>query len=190
MDSHYWNERYLKGETGWDMGQVSPPLQAYIDQLVDRQLRILIPGGGNSYEATYLQQQGFQQVTVLDIAPVVVERLQQAFAGSGVRVLQEDFFQHQGVYDIVLEQTFFCAISPSLRKDYVQHMHRLIRPGGHLVGVLFNRGFEHAGPPFGGNAQEYTQLFSPCFTFKTFEPCYNSHPARSGKELFINFLAK
>ncbi len=190
MDSQYWNERYLKGETGWDMGQVSPPLRAYIDQLRDRQLRILIPGGGNSYEAAYLQQQGFQHVTVLDIAPVVVERLQQAFAGSGIRILEEDFFQHQGTYDIVLEQTFFCAISPSLRESYVQHMHGLIRSGGHLAGVLFNREFAHAGPPFGGNAQEYTQLFAPWFTFKTFEPCYNSHPARSGNELFINFLAK
>jgi len=190
MDSQYWNNRYVTGDTGWDMGVVSPPLKEYIDQIPNRDIRILIPGGGNSYEAAYLAGQAFGDVTVLDIAPVLVEQLRKTFARTRVKVLEEDFFAHTGSYDLVLEQTFFCAIPPSRRADYVKHMHSLIKPGGHLAGVLFNRTFAEEGPPFGGSEAEYRQLFAPYFYFKTFYPCYNSHPARQGCELFINFLPK
>ncbi|MBC9930696.1 methyltransferase domain-containing protein [Chitinophaga qingshengii] len=189
-DPQYWNERYLKGETGWDMGRVSPPLQAYIDQLENRDLEILIPGAGNSYEASYLLEKGFRRVTVLDIAPLLVEALRRTFAGTTLQIVEGDFFKHQGSYDLVLEQTFFCALPPLLRQDYVTHMHTLIRPGGHLAGVLFNRDFAQDGPPFGGSEAEYRELFTPLFEIKTLAPCYNSHPARQGSELFINFLPK
>lgn len=190
MDSQYWNDRYLKGDTGWDMGAVSPPLKEYIDQLVDRDIRILIPGGGNSYEAAYLAGQAFSDVTVLDIAPVLVEQLRKTFARTRVKILEEDFFSHTGTYDLVLEQTFFCAIDPSRRADYVKHMYSLIKPGGHLAGVLFNRHFTQEGPPFGGTEREYRELFSPLFDIKTLQTCYNSHPARQDYELFINFIPK
>ncbi|SHK86394.1 Thiopurine S-methyltransferase (TPMT) [Chitinophaga jiangningensis] len=190
MDSQYWNDRYLNNETGWDMGQVSPPLKAYIDQVENKQLRILIPGGGNSYEADYLHQQGFSDVTVLDIAPVVAERLRQRFEGTGIKVVEGDFFVHAAQYDLVLEQTFFCALEPGLRRQYVEHMHRLIVPGGHLAGVLFNWQFPQEGPPFGGDIHEYREIFSPYFELYTMEACYNSHPARQGKEVFINFIPK
>ncbi|CAL1516657.1 methyltransferase domain-containing protein [Chitinophaga sp. MM2321] len=190
LDSQYWNERYLTGNTGWDMGYVSLPLKEYIDQLPGPHLRILIPGGGNSYEASYLHQEGFSDVTVLDIAPSVVERLQQSFTGTGVTVLEEDFFAHTGSYDLVLEQTFFCALDPLLRKDYVRKMQSLIKPGGHLAGVFFDRGFDQPGPPFTATEEEYRALFSPYFHIKTLETCYNSHPARQGKELFLNFIPK
>ncbi len=189
-DPQYWNNRYLTGDTGWDMGRVSPPLQAYIDQLEDKNQEILIPGAGNSYEAAYLLEKGFSRVTVLDIAPVLTAKLRQAFAGTALQIVEDDFFRHQGRYDLVLEQTFFCALEPSLRRDYVTHMHTLIKPGGHLAGVLFNRHFSHDGPPFGGSEHEYRALFTPLFELKTMELCYNSHPARQGTELFINFLPK
>lgn len=189
-DPQYWNNRYLTGDIGWDMGRVSPPMQAYIDQLEDRDLEILIPGAGNSYEAAYLLEKGFRRVTVLDIAPALIEQLRKTFAGTALQIVEGDFFRHQGSYDVVLEQTFFCALDPSLRRDYVTHMHTLVKPRGHLAGVLFNRSFSHDGPPFGGTVAEYRELFSPLFELKTLEMCYNSHPARQGSEVFINFLPK
>ena len=56
LNSNYWQTRYLNAETGWDLGKVSPPLQAYIDQLSSQNLKILIPGAGNAYEAEYLHR--------------------------------------------------------------------------------------------------------------------------------------
>jgi methyl halide transferase len=187
LDQTYWNTRYQTHETGWDLGEVSPPLKAYFDQLTRKDLRILIVGCGNAYEANYLLDNLFTNITLLDIAPLLVEKLQQQYQDKPqIKVLLGDFFAHQGEYDLIVEQTFFCALSPTLRPDYAAHTHRLLSPNGHLVGVLFDREFPFEGPPFGGNEAEYRGYFAQYFELKTFEKCYNSIKPRAGTELFIN----
>ena len=37
---NYWEERYQKGETGWDAGQITTPIKEYIDQLTNKNLKI------------------------------------------------------------------------------------------------------------------------------------------------------
>lgn len=186
LDEDFWSKRYKSNETGWDLGMVSPPLKEYIDQLSDINLRILIPGCGNSYEAEYLLKKGFKNISVIDIAPEPVNRLRDKFkADPCINIIQGDFFNHIGEYDLILEQTFFCAIDPQLRESYVEAMIGLLTKGGKLVGVLFNKEFEQAGPPFGGTAAEYLRLFTDRFDFVTFEPCYNSFLKREGSEHFI-----
>lgn len=186
LSADYWNDRYVMGQTGWDIGTVSTPLKHYIDQLTDKNIRILVPGGGNSYEALYLLEQGFTNVTVIDLAPTVTEKLKQQTAAYQyqIEVITGDFFGLEGVYDLILEQTFFCAIDPILRKKYAEKMLQLLNYGGKLVGLLFNRSFE-ISPPFGGTKKEYMDLFSPYFHIHTMETAYNSIPQRSGTELFI-----
>lgn len=186
LGQQFWDERYRTNETGWDLGTVSPPLKAYIDQLENKNLRILIPGCGNTYEAEYLLQQGFTNVTLIDIAPTLVNNLKEKFKNNkNIRILLGDFFEHQGKYDLILEQTFFCALNPSLRKQYRDKMLTLLEPGGKLAGLLFNKVFEKEGPPFGGSKEEYEQLFKTGFSLLTFEACYNSVVPRAGWELFI-----
>lgn len=185
----FWNNQYEANTTGWDLGTVSPPLKAYIDQLTNKELRILIPGCGNTYEADHLLQKGFTNITVIDIAPALVTKLKEKYKGNPhIHIILGDFFKHEGTYDLVLEQTFFCAIDPALRKDYVAKMEEILVPGGKLAGVLFNREFEQQGPPFGGNKKQYEPLFEKGFSFKTFEPCYNSFIKRKDTELFINLV--
>jgi hypothetical protein len=41
----------------------------------NKDIAILIPGCGNTYEAAYLLEQGFTNVTVIDIAPTLVKIL-------------------------------------------------------------------------------------------------------------------
>ncbi|MGX5820412.1 methyltransferase domain-containing protein [Chitinophaga lutea] len=187
LDQTYWNTRYERGETEWDMGEASAPLRHYFDQLPNKNLRILIPGGGNSYEAKYLWDNGFRDVTVLDISSVVVERLKRKHQQTGIKFIQGDFFEHEGEYDLIVEQTFLSALDPVLRQAYARHMYDLLWEEGRLIGVLFNREFDPPGPPFGGGIKIYRRMFQPYFHFKTFAPCNNSHPARHGKEVFINF---
>jgi SAM-dependent methyltransferase len=186
LDGKFWNERYKANETGWDLGEVSPPLKAYIDQLDNKDLRILIPGCGNSYEAEYLLNKGFTNVSVIDIAAEPVNRLRVKFQSNpNIRIILGDFFTHQAEYDLILEQTFFCALDPKLRQSYVEAMKGLLAQGGKLVGVLFNKEFEQQGPPFGGTDAEYRKLFTDAFEFRTFEDCYNSFPKRANSEVFM-----
>jgi methyl halide transferase len=186
LSQEYWNNRYLQDQTGWDIGAVSTPLKEYIDQLSDKHISILIPGGGNSYEALYLLEQGFTDITVIDLAPAVTEKLKHQTESyqPHIKILMGDFFELSGQYDLILEQTFFCAIDPALREQYVIKMAALLKPGGKLVGVLFNRDFE-GGPPFGGTEKEYRTLFASTFHQIRMEPCYNSIKPRVGSELFV-----
>ena len=77
LNDQYWSERYEKSQTGWDVGNVSPSLKEYFDQLTDKSVAILIPGCGNAYEAEYLLQQGFTDITLIDISGVLVQNLQE-----------------------------------------------------------------------------------------------------------------
>ncbi len=67
LDEKFWDSRYQSENTGWDIGQISTPLKAYFDQLDNKKLKILIPGGGNSYEAEYLFEKGFKNVYVVAV---------------------------------------------------------------------------------------------------------------------------
>jgi len=187
QDEQYWNKMYAERDTGWDTGQPNAPLKEYIDQLTDKSMAILMPGAGNAYEAIYLMEQGFQNVTVVDIAPLVIDKLkteQAVWLDKGLQVIHADFFQLKGSYDLVLEQTFFCAIDPAMRESYIEQMAALLKPSGKIAGVLFNRTFE-AGPPFGGNAAGYKKMFGKYFGIKLMEPCYNSIAPRAGTEVFF-----
>lgn len=192
LGENYWSSLYENNDTGWDAKQITPPLKEYIDQLTDKNLSILIPGCGNSHEAAYLLQQGFTNITLIDISSVLCTRLEQLFQlnlNKEIKIVCANFFELEGQFDLILEQTFFCALDPSLRESYVGKMHQLLKPGGKLVGVLFNRSFED-NPPFGGDATEYRQLFEPFFEIVIMETCYNSIDKRKGAELFIHFRNK
>ena len=187
LDQNYWENQYKAIDTGWDLGTVSPPLKAYIDKLQNKEISIFIPGCGNAYEAEYLLKQGFTNITLIDIAPTLVQTLQDKFANNPyITILLGDFFEHELTYDLILEQTFFCALPPTLRQKYVWKMHQLLSSNGILAGLLFNREFE-VSPPFGGNQTEYDALFQHAFVIQSIGLSRNSIPKRMGSELFFEF---
>ena len=189
LNKNYWNNRYKKKETGWDVGYASTPLKNYIDQLENKEIRILIPGCGNAYEAEYLHLKGFNNVFLLDIAPMALKQFSERVPTFPKKnLLHENFFEHHGTYDLILEQTFFCAIDQELRDDYVNKMHQLLITKGKLVGLLFAQKFENIHPPFGGTKEEYKKRFSSLFEIQKMELAYNSIEARKGIELFIQLI--
>ncbi len=191
FDAAYWQARYATpGRAGWDAGGPTPPLRAYFDQLlVARQPRILIPGAGRAYEAEYLHHLGFRHVVVADLAPEPLAALADRVPDFPKENLwQADFFALPPTepFDLLIEQTFFCALDPALRPAYARQCAALLRPGGRLVGLLFDTAFPNAAePPFGGSRAEYQAYFAPYFQFLHFETATNSLPARAGRELFI-----
>ena len=190
MDADFWEDRWKNEETGWDMGTVSPPLKAYFDQLEDKSLKILIPGCGNAYEAQYLWENGFGDTSVVDISESALKSFVKRFNSFPIaNMYHQDFFELEGDFDLIVEQTFFCAIHPDMRKKYAKKMAELIKSGGHLMGLLFDFPLED-GPPFGGSKEEYLGYFSEDFEIKHLEACRNSIPPRQGREFFIEFERK
>jgi len=186
LSKNIWNERYHNNDTGWDIGHISTPLKEYFDQIENKSLKILIPGCGNAYEAEYLIQLGFKNVFLIDWAQKALDEFQKRNPDfPSKHLICEDFFEHKGAYDLIIEQTFFCAINPSLRKEYAIQMKSLLIEDGKLVGLLFNDKLYSNRPPFGGKKSEYLELFSKHFQQVSMEKAYNSIPPRKGRELFI-----
>jgi SAM-dependent methyltransferase len=182
-----WDNRYLNNDIGWDLGQVSPPLKEYFDQLGNKEIRILIPGAGNSYEAAYLFENGFKNVFVVDVSKMAIENIRKRIPNlPSSQLIHGNFFDVEGSFDLIIEQTFFCAIHPDLRQDYVFKMNQLLKQKGKLVGVMFNVPLYKDRPPFGGKKTTYISYFKPYFEIAIFEGCYNSYGNRKGRELFIN----
>ena len=187
LDQTYWENQYQVNATGWDLGQVSPPIKTYIETIENKDAKILIPGCGNTYEATYLLQLGFTNVTVIDIAPTLIAILKQKFLeNKNITICLGDFFEHEGKYDYIIEQTFFCALPPRMRQKYVWKMTQLLSDHGKLIGLLFNREFE-VSPPFGGSLKEYEQIFDEAFIINSISLAENSIPSRANTELFFEF---
>ena len=185
--SSFWNEIYLSGKMGWDIGYPATPLIEYFNQLQNKNIKILIAGAGNAYEAEYLHKNSFTRVFVLDFSDEAINSFKRRVPDFPEKhLVQQDFFEHEGKYELILEQTFFCALNPKLRENYVRKMYELLEDEGKLVGLLFEDPLNDDKPPYGGSFAEYKELFGRFFTFHTFERAYNSIKPRAGRELFIN----
>lgn len=191
LDKNYWDHRYSKKNTGWDIGKSSTPLIKYFEQLKNKKLKILIPGCGLAHEAEHLINEGFKNVYLLDFATKpIIEFKKKVPHFPKENLITDDFFNHHSNYDLIIEQTFFCALHPSLRKKYVTHSHSLLKNGGKIVGVLFNDNLKTEGPPFVASKNDYVKLFKPYFKLKVIETCNNSIPQRKENELFIIFIKR
>ncbi|WOD42988.1 methyltransferase domain-containing protein [Hwangdonia lutea] len=193
LTEEFWDNKYKTNDIGWDLGTVSPPIKAYIDQLSknDKELKILIPGGGHGYEAEYLNSKGFKNVYVVDVSETALSNLKNrvpSFPSS--HLIKKNFFELDMTFDLIIEQTFFCAINPKHRALYAEKASKILHTNGKIIGLLFNVPLNKTHPPFGGNKEEYLTYFKPYFHIGLMEKATNSHESRSGKELFFNIQKK
>jgi thiopurine S-methyltransferase len=190
LNSDYWNTRYVQNKTGWDIGYANPIHIDYVLNNIGKSARILIPGAGSGYELSKLWEKGFTNVFAIDLSVEAKERfLFQNPSFPENQYLVGDFFELRQKFDLILEQTFFCAIDPQLRNGYVEKTWNILNTNGKLFGVLFSANFE-GGPPFGGNIQEYEELFISKFSILKLKNCEESIFPRQGKELIIELIKK
>jgi SAM-dependent methyltransferase len=180
----YWNNRFDTLNTPWDMGAPSPALINYFKTINNKNLRVLIPGCGAAHEAEWLIEAGFTDISLVDISSVACEQLINRFKNK-CKIYNENFFEHHGTYDLIVEQTFFCALPIDFRNQYLINMSRILVPTGVLAGLLFNKIFDNAGPPFGATLDKYIDLFKPYFSQVNFTNCSLSIPPRAGTELWF-----
>lgn len=186
LSADFWDNRYKSNDIGWDLGAVSPPLKAYFDQLTNLDLKILIPGGGNSYEAEYLFNEGFKNVYVVDLSQTALDNLKHRIPDfPSSNLILDNFFDLNITFDLIIEQTFFCAINPSLRADYAKKASEILNVNGKVAGLLFDAVLNTTHPPFGGSKTEYLGYFIPYFDIKIMDASYNSIKPRAGRELFF-----
>jgi thiopurine S-methyltransferase len=129
---------------------------------------------------------GFRNVYVADISEIPLQNLKNRVPEfPDDNLLHGDFFDLEGPYDIILEQTFFCARHPSLREKYAQKMAELLGPAGELAGLLFDAPMNEDRPPFGGCRAEYLEILGKYLNVLHMEACNRSIKPREGKEVFF-----
>jgi SAM-dependent methyltransferase len=126
----------------------------------------------------------------LDVVKKAVEEATRLAGMEGlknVRFEQADFLHPparlRGPYDLIFENTFFCAIDPDHRDRYVESAAGLLKPGGFLLGVFYTIRPE-TGPPFGATRDELIDRFGHRFK-RVLDRVPRSIPRREGKELLM-----
>src|SRR5690606_37163411 len=148
-------------------------------------------GGGNSHEAEYLHTLGFENVFVIDFSKKALKNfLERVPSFPSEHLIHKNFFNLEGSFDLIIEQTFFCALIPALRPAYAAKTFELLNYNGKIVGLLFNTILNTDKPPFGGCKREYLDYFKPYFNIALMEDSENSHESRKGRELFFNMKRK
>jgi len=186
LDPPFWHGRYLAGDTGWDLGEPSPPFVRLHRDGVIAPCRVAVPGCGRGWEVAWLAGQGYQ-VAGIDFAPAAIEATRDRVhaAGATAHLVCSDLFglpdDLAGGFDLVLEQTCFCAIAPHRRPEYVDAVHRLLAPGGRLI-ALFYACEGSGGPPFTTDPKDVAALFAERFTVRSLALTPHSHPRRFGEE--------
>ena len=188
-----WQGHYESDDLGWDLGQVAPPFVKLWEEEKLPVGKALVPGCGRGHEVIFLAENGFE-VTAIDFSKGAVTYLERALEERNLsgRVLHQDFFgldnSHDGIYDLVLEQTFFCAIAPRQRQDYVRNVTRILKPGGMLVGLFYNTDKE-GGPPYNTTREDIVVNFAKNFKILELDKTTLSAEQRKDKE-WLGILVK
>jgi methyl halide transferase len=190
-----WQRHYDEGDLGWDLGQVAPPFVRLLESKSILPGKTLIPGCGRGHEVIYLVENGFE-VTAVDYSSGAVDHLKSTVEERKLKckVLHMDFFgissDHNGVYDLLIEQTFFCAISPEQRSSYVSTVARVLKQGGMLAGLFYHTGEKEGGPPFNTTREDILKHFSDSFEIRELSKAEDSAEQRKDKEWLVILVKK
>ncbi|KAK3282104.1 hypothetical protein CYMTET_10141 [Cymbomonas tetramitiformis] len=102
----------------------------------------------------------------------------ETWRSSKITLVLGDFFDiqehHIGLVDKIWDRAALVAVDPALREAYVDSMDRVLRPGGQILLVTFDRaagslnGMRH-GPPFSVPEAEVRRLFEDRYEIQLLE---------------------
>lgn len=135
---HYW---YF-GQPPWDTGVSPPELLDFIQN--HKSGRAIDIGCGTGTNVITLANAGWQVIGV-DFAPRAIKLAKQKLNKAGVQaeLLVKDAMQLQGIsgpFDLAFDLGCFHGIPPKGRARYLEHIHRILAPGGFwlMYGFLKN----------------------------------------------------
>ncbi|KPK60843.1 MAG: hypothetical protein AMJ59_04395 [Gammaproteobacteria bacterium SG8_31] len=177
----HWEVLYRENRIPWDAGRVPEDLERYL-ATEPAASRALVPGCGSGYEAARLARAGME-VVAIDFSPAAVGRALEITRGSGARVMEADFFELEaGMFDLVYERAFMCAMPPGLRIAWARKCAELLVPNGLLLGFFFIDPTATDGPPFGIPPGGLADLLEADFRLEEDRMSEGSLPVFSGRE--------
>lgn len=182
----FWNERYVRGETGWEIGQPAQPLKDVLAQLKLPKSRVLVLGCGSGRDAAYFAENG-HIVTAVDFSEQAINKARAQFENvPHLEFVQSDIFKFQpkGKFDLIFEHACYACFLPEKRRRLVQLWRQWLEPKGHLLAIFFVMA-RRGGPPFGNSEWELRERLKKSFRFEYWTRWRNSIPHRLGRELVV-----
>ena len=188
----FWEDLYQTDDDKWDLKDSTPIFKKLANELSLGDLCII--GCGRGYDAIEFAKKGFK-VTAIDFAPYAISSLMEMSKIEDVdlKIIQKNIFDLLpdllNSFDYVIEQTCFCAIHPSRRKDYEIIVRGILKTGGHLVGLWFplDKDLAEEGPPYGTSIDEVKSIFDSGWEITKEEFSEYSIKPRKGREKLVVF---
>ena len=186
----FWEGLYARGGDGWELGGPAPPLVDFVTTTPPPRGRVAVPGAGRGHDARFLAAHGYD-VTAIDFSTAALTAARALARRDRVNVTfeQRDIFtlpqSHAHAFDGVWEYTCYCAIDPRRRRDYVDVLRAIVRPGGWLLGCFFPLRAQTAGPPFQVSMSEIRRVLAPAFRIERAFPPVRSVRPRQGREWMV-----
>ena len=187
-----WDARYRDGEIPWEKGMPHPGLLFFVErhrEIFADAPRLFHAGCGYGRDASYLAL-FCSELTALDISEAPIDGAKKLYPEiKNINWHTADLFtwDEPEKYDLVWEQSCFCAIPLERRQDYVRSVHALLKPGGLLVAVFFLNP-DHPpeeGPPFGVTREELNDFFAENFELLEDSPNPPTYEGRENRETIM-----
>jgi len=183
MGKEYWLNKWLQNDIKFNQDEVNTHLQHYYSKLnLNRSDRIFVPLCGKSIDMLWLAQKGHPIVGV-EFSPIACksffeennlpyqEKTQEAFTvyyNNTIMIYCGDFFALTpgliGNVKAVYDRGGFIALSPSIRKQYVEHLVTLIPAGSKVFMTTIEYDQQQMdGPPYSTSFDNIKQFYGPHF---------------------------
>jgi SAM-dependent methyltransferase len=157
--------------------------------------KVVVLGCGKGHNAVLFAKAGYD-VTALDFAPDAIHETRQLAKKSKVNITTHnvDLFELPGrmlnKFDFALEYVTYCSINPARRKEYLDNIQALLKPGGILIGLFFPTDKREGGPPFSVDVDELTSYLNEAFFLIHSEIPNSSAKPRLRKEILMLWKKK
>lgn len=183
MEISYWQSRWIKGNTGWHMDEVFPPLKNYWHHLqLAHGATILVPLCGKTLDIEWFVGQAYYVIGI-DVSEKAIEALKhnhsEPFCTSSTGGLTRyksdslelwcgDFFKLQKNWlppiDAIYDKAALIALPPETRRQYAKAIKRLCQPHTRQFLSCFEYNQDEMnGPPFAVFEDELQTHYSDRF---------------------------
>ena len=189
----FWQKKYSAENIPWDTKTTTPALINSVDSSNSKKIAIL--GCGYSKDSAFLAKKG-HSVYPIDFAMKPIEYLNNIKIREGLSTLfpiREDIFnlnkRYSIFFDILIEYTCFCAISPQRRREYVELASSILKKDGKVIALFFpiERQDEDIdkGPPFYVDLDDTLSMFENKFNIIKIDKNPDSIKPRRGFEALV-----
>eukprot|EP00747_Dinoflagellata_sp_TGD_P161817 gnl/TRDRNA2_/TRDRNA2_178756_c0_seq1.p1 gnl/TRDRNA2_/TRDRNA2_178756_c0~~gnl/TRDRNA2_/TRDRNA2_178756_c0_seq1.p1 ORF type:complete len:211 (-),score=45.93 gnl/TRDRNA2_/TRDRNA2_178756_c0_seq1:119-751(-) len=140
----YWEERYTRDPEPFDWYQRWAGLKDTFNEYVKPDHNILMAGSGNSRLSEEMYEEGFHNITNIDISRVVIQAMQEKYRDKqGMSYTQMDSRSMEladGSFNVVIDKAMFDAIlcgegSTHNAQKMLQEVSRVLTPNGVYIAV-------------------------------------------------------